>query len=102
MVARSSTNRFAEQRSTLERSAVFSFKLKISNPERVDMRFREFDDIVFDLRLTELMTESQPTLARIQSHFTEIDDADRRRSPCWHDDDMLRILFPHRHHRADF
>ena len=54
MVARSSTNRFAEQRSALDRSAVFSFKLKIPmNPERVDVWFREFDDIVFDLRLTE-------------------------------------------------
>ena len=78
MVARSSTNRFAEQRSTLERSAVFSFKLKISSPERVNVWFREFDDIVFDLRLTELMTESQPTLARIQSHFTEIDDVEQQ------------------------
>ena len=51
---------------------VFSFKLKISHPERVDVWFREFDDIFFDLRLTELMTESQPTLSMIQSHFTEL------------------------------
>ena len=51
---------------------VFSFKLKISHPERVDVWFREFDDIFFDLRLTELMTESQPPLSMIQSHFTEL------------------------------
>ena len=54
------------------RQAVFSFKLKISNPVRVDIWFREFDDIVFDLRLKGLMTESQPTLDLIQSHFSEL------------------------------
>ena len=78
MVARSSTNRFTEHRSTLERQAVFSFKLKISNPVRVDIWFREFDDIVFDLRLTGLMTESQPTLDVIQSHFSELGESEQQ------------------------
>ena len=62
-VARSTTTRFSEARScTLERQAAFSFRLKVSNPERVDVWFREFDDIVFDLRLNEPTTESQPTM----------------------------------------
>ena len=60
------------------RQAVFSFKLKISNPVRVDIWFREFDDIVFDLRLTGLMTESQPTLDLIQSHFSELADSEQQ------------------------
>ena len=99
MVAWSSTNRLAEQRSTPDRSAVFSFKLKISNPERVDVWFREFDDIVFDLRLTERMTESQPTLAMIQSHFVELDDAEQQQLlqnavAHWYDEEarLYRVL----------